>query len=78
VNVVRLLEYTCRETVAILRVLLAMALGGKLRGTIICYRADTGEERVVFTGAYKAHPDKAIGLILSTSVNMARVKGETD
>jgi hypothetical protein len=78
VNVVRLVQYKCRETVAILKVMLTMALDGRLRGAIVCYRADSGEEKVVFTGIYKAQPGKAMGLILSTSVNMMRANGDMD
>jgi hypothetical protein len=78
VKVLRLLEYRCRDTVAILRVLLAMAIEGRLRGLIVCYRTADGEERTVFTGAYKAHPQRALGAILSSSVEMARASGEMD
>lgn len=77
-NVVRLVQYKCRETVAILKVLLTLALEGRLRGLIVCFRTDSGEEKTVFTGAYKAHPDKAVGLILSTSMKLMRANGEMD
>lgn len=77
-KVLRLLEYKCRETVSILRVLLALAIEGRLRGLIVCYRTDTGREKTVFTGAYKANPNKAIGAIMSTSMEMLRANGECE
>jgi hypothetical protein len=61
-----------------LKVLLTMAVEGKLRGLIVCYRTDSGEEKTLFCGAYKAHPDKAIGLVLNTSVQLMRANGEMD
>jgi hypothetical protein len=78
VSVVKLIEYRCRDTVSILKVLLSLALAGKLRGLIVCYRSDDGEEKTAFTGVYRAHPNKAVGSILSTSVRLMQANGELD
>jgi hypothetical protein len=56
-TVLKLVVYSCRETISILKVLLAMALRGKLRGIVVCYRTDDGEENTVFTGIYKHNPE---------------------
>jgi hypothetical protein len=78
VKVIRLLEYRCRDTVSILKVLLSLAMQGKLRGLIVCYRTEDGEEKTVFTGAYKAHPNKAVGSILRTSMRLMQANGELE
>lgn len=76
--VFKLLEYKCKDTVSILKMLLALALSGNLRGLMICYRTDDGQEQTVFTGAYKAHPSKAVGAALRTSMSAMRAGGELD
>lgn len=57
--VFELVKYTCRDTVAVLKVLLSMAIKGELRGLALCYRMQDGREETVFTGLYKAHPASA-------------------
>lgn len=76
--VLRLIEYQCRETLAILRVLLDMAAKGKLRGLVVCYRTEEGHERTVYTGLYKAKPSAALGVSLKASIEQMQATGEID
>lgn len=78
VNVLRLVEYKCKETVSILKVLLSLALQGRLRGLVILYRTDDGRERTVCTGAYKSSPMKAAGASLRMSLQMMQANGELE
>lgn len=77
-NVLKLVEYSCRDTISILKALLALALRGKLRGLIVHYRTDDGEEDTVFTGLYKQDSHSAMGAILTTSMMQLRANGEID
>lgn len=78
VSILKLVDYSCQDTISVLKVLLTMALSGKLRGLMICYRTDEGVEKTVFTGAYKAHPNKAVGAALRTSMTVMVANGELD
>jgi hypothetical protein len=78
VNVLKLVEYRCEDTVSILKVLLSMALKGKLRGLIVCYRTDEGVEDSVFTGIYKSRPSAALGMSLKLSVSQMKASGELE
>lgn len=71
-SVIKLLTYRCQDTIAVLRVLLAKAIKGELRGLALCYRTENGEEDTVFTGIYKAHPDTALGAGMRMSMAMTR------
>lgn len=55
-----LVKHTARDTIAVLRALLELALDGKLRGVAICYRDEEGNEEVALTGIYKTHPVYAV------------------
>lgn len=63
--VLELVKYTCRDTIAVLKVLLSMAIKGELRGLALCYRTQDGEESTIFTGLYKAHPGTAVNAVLA-------------
>lgn len=76
--VLKLVEYTCRDTISILKVLLGMALKGHLRGLVVCYRTHEGHEDSVFTGIYKAHPSMAAGVSMKISMAQMRASGELD
>lgn len=76
-KVLRLVEYRCRESIAILKVLLSLALQGKLRGMVVCYRTDEGKERTVHTGIYK-HGERAAEATLRASMMMLRASGDID
>lgn len=58
--VIELVKYSGRDTIAALRVLLAKAQAGELRGLAVCFRTAEGEEETLFTGAYKARPQEAL------------------
>lgn len=67
VAVLELVRYTDENTTAILRVLLGMAAKGELRGLALCYRTQSGDEKAVFTGAYRAHPANAVSAAMRLS-----------
>jgi hypothetical protein len=52
--VLRLVPKSGKETAAVLRALAAEAEANILSGVAICFKRQSGEERVVFTGCYKA------------------------
>lgn len=68
--VLKLVQYTCRDTLSILRVLMSMAVRGELRGLVVCYKTAEGVERAVLTGAYKASPSKAAGAAMRMSMQV--------
>ena len=71
-SVIQLVRYPGRDTIAVLRVLLAKALRGELRGVVLCYRTDDGAEEAVFTGVYKARPEYAMSAAMHLSMDMNR------
>lgn len=74
----KLVEYKARDTVEILKALLSIALKGKLRGMVICYRDDDGEEHTLFTGVYKERPSKAAGAALRMGLTLMQASNEID
>jgi hypothetical protein len=76
--VLKLVEYRCRETVTILKALLALALAGKLRGLMVCYRTADGAEDSVLTGVYKVNADRAASSSLRLSIRLMQANGEVD
>lgn len=72
--VIELVKYSCKETIEVLRVLLALALRGQLRGLALAYRDENGREETVYTGAYKSNPTLAMGASLRMSMEMERFK----
>lgn len=58
-KVASLIEFRYRETIAVLRCLLRMAMRGELSGLALCFRAN-GKEEYAFTGEFKT--DRAMGL----------------
>lgn len=62
---------------SILKVLLALALRGRLRGLAICYRTEDCEEHTAFTGAYKTH-GTAAAASLRMSVALMQANGELE
>lgn len=75
-KVLKLMEYSCKDTVSILKALLTLALQGKLRGLVVCYMTDKGVEDTVFTGLYKMRPSAALGVTMKASVDHLRAAGE--
>lgn len=72
--VIELVKYTCRDTLAVLKVLLSMAVKGELRGLALCYRTEDGEEETVFTGIYKAHPANAVNAAMRLSWGLTQMQ----
>jgi hypothetical protein len=76
--VFKLVEYSCRDTISVLKVLLSLALKGKLRGLLVCYRDDDGREDTVFTGIYKESRSSMLNASLRVSMDQLRNRGEID
>jgi hypothetical protein len=76
--VLKLVEYSCRDTISVLKVLLSLALKGKLRGLLVCYRDDDGREDTVFTGIYKESRSSMLNASLRVSMDQLRNRGEID
>lgn len=76
--VLELVKYNARETINVLRALLAMAIRGELRGLAICYRRPDGSEESLYTGAYKANPSLASSASLRMSLAIMRANGEIE
>jgi hypothetical protein len=78
VAVLRLVDYACKDTISTLKVLLSLALKGRLRGIMVSFRMDDGTEDSIFTGIYKAHPATAVSASLKVSMMQMRANGELD
>jgi hypothetical protein len=61
-TVVSLLAYRSRETVAVLRYALDMALSGKLTGMAIAFRVE-GQDRFAVTGEFKRNRAEGLAAI---------------
>lgn len=77
-TVVHLVKYSARETIEVLRTLLAMAIRGELRGLALSYRTSSGAEETIFTGAYKANPEAAMHASLRLSVRLMQANGDPE
>jgi hypothetical protein len=56
-KMLRLVKFAhCKETIAVLRMLLHKALEGRLRGIAVCFRTPDGDQ-VLATGIYGVHPE---------------------
>jgi hypothetical protein len=75
VAVIELVKYSNRDTISALRVLLAMAEKGQVRGLALCYRDDGGHEPTLFTGIYR-EPGAAAGASLRMSMTLMQANGE--
>jgi hypothetical protein len=67
-----LVKYTARDTIAVLRALLELALSGKLRGVAICYRDTEGNEEVALTGIYRNNSAYAVNAGVRLKTDGAR------
>lgn len=70
--VLDLVSYRCKETVAVLRLLVEMAQAGRLRGVALSVRTDSGEEHTYFTGVYRSHPGDAVAAAMRVSWSMTQ------
>jgi hypothetical protein len=72
--VLSLVKHTARDTIDVLRALLALALTGRLRGVAICYRDSEGHEEIALTGIYKASPVYAVHAGVKLKTECARAE----
>lgn len=54
-SVLRLVEFSNRETVAICSAIHARSVRGEVRGVALYFRDDRGEDHCVFTGPFEAN-----------------------
>jgi hypothetical protein len=66
------------DTVDLLRVLLAMAEAGQLRGVSLCAMQRDGRERIYFTGSYGKNPALAVNAAARMSYRLAAAQDEAD
>lgn len=59
-KVLQLVKTSHSDTVEALTYLLSEAKQGRIRGIALCYQDTQGEDGAVFTGLYRAHPEKAV------------------
>jgi len=74
VAVIRLVEYSNRETMAILRELADMASEDAM-SLALCFRA-CGVERVVVTGAYKSSPALGVNAAERMKLRLTQMQQE--
>lgn len=49
-----------KDTIAVLKFLLELALTARLHGLSVCYRTDDGKDQILFTGVYEKRPTEAL------------------
>ena len=76
--VLHLVKYNARETIEVLRTLLAMAIRGEIRGVALSFRKADGTEDSVFTGSYKTNPGNAMHASLRLSLSLMQANGELE
>jgi hypothetical protein len=74
-NVVKLVEYQHRETIGVLRALLARAVAGRIAGLAISMQSD-GAETALFTGVYKDNPARAVNAAMRQSWRLTQLQDE--
>ena len=68
----------CRESIAVLQHLLALAHGGDLRGLAVCAKDSTGFEHIAFAGEYLSDPAKAVNAANRMSWRLTQMQDERD
>jgi hypothetical protein len=76
-TVIRMVEYSNRETLAILSALTARAMRGEVIGLALCFRSKLGIDQCVFTGPYN-NPATAVNAAARMSWEMVRQQAATD
>jgi len=74
--VLRLVEFSNRETQAVLSALHARSVRGEVIGIALCFRAPDGAEQCVYTGAYKADPAQALNASMRMSVQLTQMQDD--
>lgn len=76
--VLKLVKANNADTVKALAALLERAKRGEVDGVAVCYHTATKREKAVFTGLYRAHPDRAAATAMRLSMALAQLNGEYD
>jgi hypothetical protein len=72
--VLHLVKTNNTETIEALLYLVEQARIGNVVGIAVCFRDRSGNEEAAFTGAYKAHPDKAISAAMRLSWRLTQLQ----
>jgi len=75
-KVFQLVKTDNSDTIEALTYLLAQARLGRLRGVALCYQDAKGEDGAVFTGLYRAHPEKAVNAAMRLSWRLTQIQDE--
>jgi hypothetical protein len=70
-NVLHLVEFSNRETLALLRALTARATRGEVVGLALCFQSRAGAEHFVFSGPYN-RPANAVNAAVRMKLRLAR------
>lgn len=77
-KLIKLAEYANRETISILKSLLARAMRGEVIGIALCFKTKAGEDLVVFSGAYKSRPADAANAAMRLGWKFTQAQDDLD
>jgi hypothetical protein len=75
-KLINLAEFANKETISILKSLLARAIKGEIVGIALCFRTKQGDENVVFSGTYKTHPAEAVNAAMRLSWKLTQMQDQ--
>lgn len=76
--VLRLVDHKSRETVAVLRCLLELAIAGDVAGIAVCYQTPDRDNHTALAGVYKEHPAGAVNAASMMKARLLRQQAEHD
>lgn len=77
-TVLRLVVTSNQDTIDAARFLLDGALRGTITGINASFRDPSGDEDSVTTGAYRAHPERAVMAALRLGIMVMKISGDLD
>jgi hypothetical protein len=72
--VLKLVDTTNKDTIAVLRCLLDQAIKGEVIGVALCYRTADRNEHAAFSGIYKARPGAAVNAAMRLSWALTKLQ----
>jgi hypothetical protein len=76
-TVVKLVEYRSRETAQVLQALADKAKNGEVVAVALCYRTESKEEHLAFTGVYRSSPGEAVNAAMRISWRLTQIQDQT-
>jgi hypothetical protein len=77
-NVVKIQEYLCRDTVAALEHMLACARRGEIKGLALCAKDARGREHIAFIGDYLDNPALGVNAANRMSWRLTQMQDARD